>query len=173
MSFAAALVVFVVLTTANRQPGQSETGSDTLTASQRVQADLDQAATLEDSGNVTQAASVYQAVLRSHPDNEVALAQLGWIEFQIGQQGNKSSLIGDGRSKLARAVSLNGSDYAARLYLGSFLLEQDADYAGAVEQYRAFLGDHPPSSVVQQAAPVLRTAFTQAGQPLPPEVPRS
>ncbi len=171
VSFAAAVIVLLVLTTAQRQPGQSVTGADPLTSAQRVEADLNQAASDQNRGKLTLAVELYQSVISGHPDNEVALAQLGWLEFQIGQQSRNTSLINDAKVKLDRAVFLNGSDYAARLYLGTFLLEQDANYRGAVAQYRQFLADHPPKSVVTEAAPVLRTAFVQAGQPLPSQFP--
>jgi len=46
---------------------------------------LAQAATEEDDGNLAQAADLYQSVLDSHPDNEVALAQLGWLEFETAK----------------------------------------------------------------------------------------
>ncbi len=68
-------------------PGQTATGSVSLSASQQVARTLDQAATVENQGQLGLAAQLYQQVLDAHPDNEVALAQLGWLEYRIGQQG--------------------------------------------------------------------------------------
>jgi tetratricopeptide (TPR) repeat protein len=170
-AFAAALILIVSLSAANRAPGQSITGSVAQTASQQIEESLAQAATEESEGQIGPAAQLYQSVLTKHPDNEVAMAQLGWLEFETGEQGKSQSLISDARVKLDKAVQLDPSDFAARLYLGTVLLQQDGDAAGAVAQYRQFLADDPPASVLKQAASVLREAYRQAGVPLPSQVP--
>jgi tetratricopeptide (TPR) repeat protein len=162
-----ALVVAVATFASDRQPGQSATGTFAQTEAQQTGASLAQAATDENQGQVGEAAQLYQSVLHQHPDNEVALAQLGWLEFETGRQGNSASLMADARAKLVRAVRLNPGDYAARLYLGTLLLQRDADATGAVVQYRQFLADRPPTSLVAQAGPEIRSAFQQAGLPVP------
>jgi cytochrome c-type biogenesis protein CcmH len=172
-AFAAALILIVSLSASNRAPGQSITGSVAQTASQQVEESLTQAATEESEGQIGPAAQLYQSVLTKHPGNEVAMAQLGWLEFETGQQGGSQSLISDARAKLNKAVQLDPTDFAARLYLGTVLLQQDGNAAGAVAQYRQFLADNPPASVVKQAASVLRQAYRQAGIPLPSSVPAS
>jgi cytochrome c-type biogenesis protein CcmH len=172
-AFAAALVLSVSLFSTSRQPGESATGSFAQTAQQQIEETLAQAATDENQGELGQAANLYQSVITKHPDNEVALAQLGWLEFETGQQGKSSSLIADGRAKLNRAVQLDPGDYAVRLYLGTVLLQQDGNPVGAVGEYRKFLADSPPAAVLQQAAPELRQAFTEAGLPVPASVPSS
>lgn len=169
-AFAGALILAVSLFATDRQPGQSVTGSFAQTAQQQVEESLAQAATDENQGQVDQAAQLYQSVLTKHPDNEVAMAQLGWLEYQSGRGGRNLSLISNGRAKLSRAVSLEPTDYAARLYLGTVLLQQDGDAAGAVAQYQQFLADRPPESIVEQAAPEVRQAFQKAGVPVPPAV---
>ena len=64
-------------------------------------------------------------------------------------------------------MKLAPDDYAARLYLGTVLLQQDGNAAGAVAQYRMFLADGPPTALVEQAAPVISAAYQKAGLPLP------
>jgi cytochrome c-type biogenesis protein CcmH len=169
-SFGAALVVAVFVFASSRQPGQSATGSFAESAQQQTAVDLAQAATDVNSGQLGAAANLYQSVLTKHPDNEVAMAQLGWLEFQTGQQGKSASLVADGRAKLTRAVQLDPTDYAAHLYLGTLLVQQGGDAVGAVDQYRQFLADGPPASLVAQAAPQIRQAYRQAGQPVPAAV---
>ncbi len=171
VAFAAALVTAVTLFATDRQPGQSITGTFAQSASQVIEETLAQAATDENQGQAGQAAQLYQSVLDKHPDNEVALAQLGWLEYQTGQQGNSASLISDARAKLLRSVTLDRHDYAARLYLGTLLLQRDGNAAGAVAQYQQFLANSPPAALVAQAAPEIRDAFTRAGVPVPPGVP--
>jgi cytochrome c-type biogenesis protein CcmH/NrfG len=169
-AFAAALVLAVTLFASNRAPGQTITGSITLSQGQQIAQTLSEAASEVNDGELGQAAQLYQSVLTKHPDNEVALAQLGWLEYETGVHGASTSLIDDARAKLDRAVQLDPTDYAARLYLGTFLLDQDHDAAGAVAQYRDFLADGPPSSLVAQAAPEVRQAYQQAGVAVPAQV---
>ena len=169
-AFAAALVVAVFLFASARQPGQSVTGSFAETPQQQVEETLAQAATDENQGQPDQAAQLYQSVLTKNPDNEVAMAQLGWLEYQTGRSGGSASLVKDGTAKLDRAVALDPGDYAVRLYLGTVLMEEDSDAAGAVAQYRQFLADSPPPAIVKQAAAEVRAAYQQAGDPVPAEV---
>ena len=61
----------------------------------------------------------------------------------------------------------NPGDYAVRLYLGTVQLQYDDNAAGAVAQYRHFLADGPPATLVQQAAPEIRNAYQQAGLAVP------
>jgi cytochrome c-type biogenesis protein CcmH len=173
LAFGAALVVAVTQLSSSRLPGQTPTGSVSLAAPQQVQETLAQAATEEGDGQVTQAASLYHEVLAAHPDNEVALAQLGWIEFEAAHPTGDRALLSDARAKLRRAVQLDPGDDAAHLYLGTLLFEQDASASAAVAQFTQFLDDQPPAALVAQAAPVLRPAYAAAGVPLPPQVPTS
>jgi cytochrome c-type biogenesis protein CcmH len=169
-AFGAALILAVSLFATDRMPGQSATGSFAETPAQQTEENLAQAATDVNSGEGGQAAQLYQTVLDKHPDNEVALAQLGWLEYQSGQQGDEPSLISEARTKLNRAVALDPGDYAVRLYLGTVYLEQDDDPTAAVAQYGKFLADKPPAALVAQAASELRNAYQQAGVPVPAQV---
>jgi cytochrome c-type biogenesis protein CcmH/NrfG len=171
-AFALALVLVVALSLSHRQPGQAATGSVSQTEQQQLATTLDQAANDVNAGDTTDAATLYQAVLAAHPDNEVALAQLGWIEVQVGRSGGTgaSTLVADGRAKLERAVALDPGDPAARLYLGTTRLLVDGDAAGAVAEYRQFLADGPPATLVRQAAPTIRQAYQRAGEPVPAQV---
>ncbi|HEX3980403.1 MAG TPA: tetratricopeptide repeat protein, partial [Acidimicrobiales bacterium] len=167
---AAALVVAVSLFASDRQPGESATGSFSQSQTQQIEETLDQAATDENQGQVGPAAQLYQSVLDKHPHNEVALAQLGWLEYETGVQGSSTSLIDKARTDLTAAVGLDPGDYAAHLYLGTLLFQRDGDASGAVSQYRQFLADHPPQTLVAQATPELRAAYQKAGVALPSQV---
>jgi cytochrome c-type biogenesis protein CcmH/NrfG len=172
-AFTVALIVAVTQFSSNRLPGQTPTGSQNLSPSQQTEETLAQAASDENRGQVEQAASLYQNVLDQHPGNEVALAQLGWIEFETGHPTGNRSLVADAKTKLDRAVQLDPQDYAARLYLGTVLLQQDGDPSAAVAQFGMFHADGPPAALVSQAAPVIRQAYTEAGDPIPAWVPAS
>ncbi len=161
----------VFLAVGPRHAGQTVTGNIPLTGQQQVAAWLAQAAADVNGDQLGPAAVLYTKVLDRDPSNEVALAQLGYLEYRTGVDGNDASLIAQGTSMLHKAVSLVPDDFAARLYLGTVLFQHDGDAAGAVVQYRAFLADSPPASVLSQAAPVIRQAFAAAGQPVPAGLP--
>jgi cytochrome c-type biogenesis protein CcmH len=169
--FVAALIVAVPVFASRRLPGQTATGSVQLSPSQQITRTLDQAATAENEGQLGVAAQLYQSVLAGHPGNEPALVQLGWLEYRIGSSGSSASLIAQARTDLARAALLAPGDYAVHLYQGTILLHQDGDAPGAVDQYRLFLADDPPATVLDQAAATVRAAFTQAGEPVPADLP--
>jgi cytochrome c-type biogenesis protein CcmH/NrfF/tetratricopeptide (TPR) repeat protein len=169
--FGVSLVVAVPLFASSRLPGQTATGSVNLSPSQQLARSLDQAATVENQGQLGLAAQLYQSILASHADNEVALAQLGWLEYRIGRAGSSATLVADARTRLNQAASLAPGDYAVHLYLGTILLQQDGNAAGAVDQFRMFLAADPPATVVRQAASTLRAGFVQAGRSVPAGVP--
>ncbi|MHB1709829.1 MAG: cytochrome c-type biogenesis protein CcmH [Acidimicrobiales bacterium] len=169
-AFAAALILVVALFATNRLPGETSSGNVTVGKQARAQRTLAQAATLENEGHAGEAVRLYQRVLRQYPKNEVAMAQLGWLEYRTGVAGKSVALIADGTAKLDQAVHLNPGDYAARLYLGTVLLDHGNDPAAAVTQYRAFLAARPPVALVDQAAPEVRRAYVLARVPVPPEV---
>lgn len=171
--FAVAAVLVVPAFTSVRLPGQTPTGSVSLSPTQQTSRTLDQAAALEDQGQVGGAASLYQSVLATHPNNEVALAQLGWLEYRVAVQGGSSSLLADARQKLAQAVALNPHDWAAHLYQGTIDLEHDGNPAAATTEFGLFLAADPPATVLAQSAAVVRSAYLQAGRPVPPQVPAS
>lgn len=173
LAFTAALVVAVTQFSSSRLPGQTPTGSVALSPAQQTTETLAQAATDVNEGKVDQAASLYQTVLDKHPYNEPALAQLGWIEFESGHLSGDQTLLSNARSKLDRAVQLDPKDYAARLYLGTFLLEEESNPSAAVAEFQRFFADDPPPALVSQAAPIIRQAYTSAGDPLPPGLPSS
>jgi len=170
-AFGSAIVLLVALFASNQLPGQAITGNVALSQQEQAAQTLAQAAALENQNQLGQAAQLYHKVLAQNPKDEVALAQLGWLEYEIGQQGADASLIANGRNKLEQAVKLDPGDYAVRLYLGTVLLQLDHDPAGAVAQYKRFLAANPPGAVLAQAAPTLRQAYGQAGVPVPAGVP--
>jgi len=80
----AGLVLVVSLFATSRLPGQTVSGNITLSQQAQTQQTLAQAAALENENQPGPAAQLYQKVLDQQPENEVALAQLGWLEYEIG-----------------------------------------------------------------------------------------
>jgi len=152
-----------------RLPGESVTGSVTLTPSQRTAQTLAQAETLESQGNDVEAVKLYGTVLHQEPNQEQALAELGWLEYEAGAEAKQATLLSLGEADEQRAERLVPGDFAPHLYLGSMLLAQ-GDATGAVDQYRDFLADHPPRAKVSAAVPFIVKAFSEAHL-APPSLP--
>jgi tetratricopeptide (TPR) repeat protein len=173
-ALAAAVVLAVVLIAVPRLPGQTETGSVTLSQQQKIAQTLAQAAVYEDGGQFSQAARLYNQILAQDPHQAQATAQLGWLDYQVGSSGKSATLTAEGRKLVESAVQLDPQDFAGHLYLGTILLQQDHDATGAVAQYQEFLAatnPEPGAAVIKQAAPYIRQAFAQAGVAVPSKVP--
>jgi tetratricopeptide (TPR) repeat protein len=166
-AFAAAAIVLVAAKLTERLPGQFATGSVSLSPGQLVQRRLAQAAVLEAKGQYLQALQVYEQVLASDSRQPVALAEAGWLEYQAGIQSKDRAVEERGASFVAESVALDPSAYAGHLYLGTIDLDRGQPSA-AVEQYRLFLAERPPSSVLARAHPFLVKAFSEAHDALPP-----
>ena len=95
-AFGAALVLSVSLFATDRLPGQSATGSIASARASSSTRHWPRRPPTRTQGDLGQAAQLYQSVLAAHPDNEVALAQLGWLEFETGRPGTtaRSSATG-------------------------------------------------------------------------------
>lgn len=162
-------VVLVVEGTSSRLPGDTATGSISLSRQQQIQRELSQAQSLESSGDAVRALAVYHQVLQQDPTQEEALAESGWLEYQAGAQAKSSSLLSQGQDDEQKAERSDPAAFAPHLYLGSMLLVE-GDYSGAVAQYKLFLSAGPPASVISTAAPFVDRAYDEDGL-TPPSLP--
>jgi tetratricopeptide (TPR) repeat protein len=173
MAVAGILVLVVALSTlvvtlqaGTRLPGETGSGSVTLSPAQQEHQTLLQAEALEASGDASEAVALYRQVLARDPTQAEALSESGWLEFEAGVQAKDAAVLTQAQQLEERAQRVDPGDGTPHLYLGSMLLSE-GDPAGAVTQYSAFLGDHPPVREVEQAAPFITRAFTDAGRPVP------
>jgi len=150
----------------SRLPGETVTGSVSLSPAEQTARTLAQAQTLEGQGDAAGAVQLYETVLRQHPDQEEALAEVGWLEYEAGAQAKKGTLLVLGAQEERKAESVSPGAFAPHLYLGSMLLTQGHPQE-AVAEYRLFLADHPPRATVRNAVPFLTKAFSEAHQALP------
>ncbi len=167
-------IVTVPLFASDRLPGQSVTGSVATTPAQQAAEILAQAAADENQGQLGQAAQLYQSVLDTHPDNEVALAQLGWLEYQTGQQGTERVADGrrPGQARPGRASSTRATTPSTSIW-ARCCLQQDDDPAGAVDPVPAVPGR--PSAGRRWSArppPSSGRPSPQAGEPVPAGIAR-
>jgi tetratricopeptide (TPR) repeat protein len=145
----------------SRLPGESATGSVTLSPSQQTARTLAQAETLENDGNPVEAVKLYESVLHQDPTQEQALAEVGWLEYEAGAEARKADLLSVGEQQEQEAERVAPTAFAPHLYLGSMLLAQ-GDASGAVAQYRLFLAEQPPRATVTAAVPFITKAFSEA-----------
>jgi tetratricopeptide (TPR) repeat protein len=157
--------------TSSRLPGETATGSVSLSRAQQIQRTLSQAQTLESQGDASRALVLYEQVLSEEPNQEQALSEAGWLEFEAGVQAKNASLLSKGQADEQKAEAVDLSSYSPHLYLGSMLLVE-GDSTAAVAQYRSFLADNPPTSVVVNAKPFIERAF-EGAHLSPPALPGS
>ena len=154
-----------------RLPGESVTGSVTLTPAQQTARTLAQAETLESQGDAVDAVRLYELGPRQDPNQEQALAEMGWLEYEAGAEakqgdppltgGGRGAAGRTGRSRRLRPPPLPGIDAAG---------------PGRPDRRRSsstgdFLADHPPRAKVTAAVPFIMRGLLR-GPPDRPLAPR-
>ena len=163
---AALAVTLVVTQTGARLPGQTASGSVSLSPGAQMRRTLAQAQALESSGDDAQALRLFSQVLAQDPTQPEALAESGWLEFEAGAKSQDAAVLSQAQDTEQTAERAEPGAYVPHLYLGSMLLAEGSA-TGAVSQYRQFLADGPPSAEVHVARALITEAFRQAGQPVP------
>ncbi len=164
---AAGGVILVVHFVQARQPGQSSSGSVSVSQAQQIEQQLGQAAALNNKGNVKGALELYNKVLSEDPANPAALAYAGYLQWDLGSTAHVATLVRIGRAEIETAVKDAPTFYQAHLFDGLVLQNQDHDHAAAVTQFNDFLADGPPAAELSQVAPLVAGAYRSAGEPLP------
>ena len=173
---AAGMTLGILRATSPRLLGEGATGSVTVNGTQLVDRQLAQAAQEVDQGSTTsleEGIAIYRQVLREDPHQPQALAEAGYLTWEAGYEAGQSALADRGRAMVFESIGIEPDDYAAHLFAGTIDLRQGNDAPAAVAEFRAFLVEHPPAALVAAAASTLRTAFAQAGQPVPAGIPAS
>ncbi len=168
--FALAAVVLVVVELGVRLPGQTVTGSITLSKQQRIARLTDQGETALIQGNDAAAVVAFDDVLAIDPHQVEALSEAGWLQFAAGVRGHRAALVRLGQRDEAEAVAQAPSSFAPRFYYGA-MLAQEHDFEAAVAQFEAGLADHPPSSTVSVFVTTIEKVFHEARVPVPAGLP--
>jgi tetratricopeptide (TPR) repeat protein len=147
-----------------RSPGQTITGTIP-TLGPSVGAQLNEAQADLTAGKYLEAVKLFDAVIRQDPKNAEALAYRGWLLRLTGVAAKDASLVDRGLASVraAEAADVNYPD--AHFFAGEILLRDKNDPAGAVTEFRAFLGHNPPSAMVPQVQGELDAAVAQSGTP--------
>lgn len=150
-----------------RLPGESASGSVSLTSAAQVRQELDQASVLASEGKLQSAIAVYDTVLTAIPHQAEALAYKGWFVRLAGLAAHSKVAVADGDVTLAEAARVAPGYALARVFYGIALLDDEADGSGALVQFRAFLADKPSSTLLDSVGTQLASAFTAEHAPVP------
>lgn len=157
-----------ILIIQDQRHGQQELAKALAVASEN-QAIL-KARVLANQGQDVEALKLLSSVLKSDPNQPVALAYQGWLLRQAGEKDKDQALINQGQLFLEKSVRLDPGYPDARVFLGLILYQDRHDLNGAVTQFKAFLADHPDPSFIKATKSVIIQAYRQAGIAIPQQL---
>lgn len=146
-----------------RLPGDSTSGSVTLSSPEQAQKELVQASTLAGEGNVAGAIDAYDMVLASEPDNAEALTYKGWLERLAAIAAGKRKLLKEGDHLIEHAATSHPSFADAQGLYGVALVQDEGKARLALGYFRRFVADHPSSSLIDALAPTIKATFAAEG----------
>ena len=167
VSLLAAVGLFAAHLAGVRLPGQSETGSITLSEAALVNQDLQEAALAANVGEPQTAVVFYQEVLAKVPDQQVALTYDGWLTRLSGLDAHDATAVRAGDAKLAAAARLHPGYADGEGLYGIAAYEDDHEVAVAVSVLSRCAADRPSKELLDAVDPVAKTVFHLAGKPLP------
>lgn len=150
-----------------RLPGESATGSVTLSSAQQEQETLDRAAILGSQGQAAEAVQLYDEVLRTDPDQPDALTYGGWLVRLAGLSSKNRVVVAAGDASIAKAVKVAPGYPDAHALLAVVLYEDFARPKSAVVQFRDAALRGGSANLLASVAPIAARAFKAAGEPLP------
>lgn len=154
----------VTRTSGERLPGQESSGGP----DRSPRALLQQAIDLDNSGQLVEAAKLYDAVLVEDPENVVALSRRGWVLGRSGRQARNLELLEAGFLYLDRATKIDPSYADAHAFKG-LVLGALARPEEAGCEFRTWLAIAPITDGQRpMIEAVLDEATKQAGGTLPP-----
>lgn len=154
--------LLVARTAGERLPGQPGAGNITPTGASD---DLAEARAHIGRGNAVEAIKVYDRIIAVDPRNAEALTYRGWLVALAGRSAGDAGLVDKGLEFVDRAIEADPRYPDARVFKGLILYQDKNDPAGAVPEFRAFLGLDPPRDMVPMVEDVLRRALEATGQP--------
>jgi len=152
-ALAAGVVLWSSVTT--RQPGESATGSISVSDAKMIANLLNEGEVDVANGNVGGALAAYDAVLLIDANNVTALTQSGWFYFNVGSSKQNLAYVQRGTERLRMAVSLASSSPSAHLYYGIAALSTPGNEQLARRQFERFIALKPPPALRAVADPYL------------------
>ena len=166
--FVAGAALLAVSLAGVRLPGESATGSVTLSSAQQEQETLERAAILGSEGQVAEAVQLYNQVLQADPTQPDALAYGGWLVRLAGLASKNRLVLARGDASVARAVKVAPGYPDGHALLGVILYEDFGRPAAASAQFRDALDTGASKSLISSVAQIAAKAFAASRQPLPP-----
>ncbi len=150
-----------------RLPGESATGTVSLSSAQQERETLDRAAILGSEGQVANAVQLYNEVLQKDPEQPDALTYGGWLVRLAGLSSRNRLVVARGDASVARAVKVAPGYPDGHALYGVILYEDFARPVAAVAQFRDALSAGASKSLLMSVAEVAARAFEAAREPLP------
>ena len=166
--FVAAATLLAASLAGVRLPGESATGSVTLSSAQQERETLDRAAVLGSEGQVAGAVQLYNQVLQRDPNQPDALAYGGWLVRLAGLSSKNRIVLARGDASVARAVKVAPGYPDGHALLGVILYEDFGRPGAASVQFRAALSAGASRNLLMSVAAIAAAAFAAAEEPLPP-----
>jgi hypothetical protein len=167
VSLLAAVGLFAAHLAGVRLPGQSATGTITLSESATVNEELAEAALEANAGAPQTAVLLYEAVLAKEPEQQVALTYAGWLTRLSGLNAHDATAVRAGDAQLAAVARLHPAYPDGEGLYGIAAYEDDHDVAAAVAAFSRCAVDKPSTELLDAVAPVAKTVFNLAKKPLP------
>lgn len=149
----------VAAASGTRLPGDTITGD----IRQTTPALLQQAATLAQEGDFTEALQIYDEVLADDPANVEALSERGLLLVSLAEATERPSLADQGRASIEQALAVDPGEPRALFYLGLALRLQGDDEAAANAFSNALAADPPPA--LRQAIQSFLASIADGGAP--------
>ncbi len=166
--FVAAAALLAASLAGVRLPGESATGSVSLSGAQQEQETLARAAVVGSEGQVAEAVQLYDQVLRTDPNQPDALAYGGWLIRLAGLSARNRVVLARGDASVAKAVKVAPGYPDGHALYGVILYEDFGNPKAASVQFRDALRAGASKNLLTSVAPIAAKAFAAAREPLPP-----
>lgn len=167
ISLLAATGLFAAHLAGVRLPGESATGSITLSTSDAVNQDLAKASLYANAGQPQTAVAFYEAALEENPEQQVALTYAGWLTRLAGLNAHSAQTVRAGDADLEAAARLHPGYADGEGLYGIAAYEDNHDLAAAVTAFTRCAADTPSAELLDAVAPVAEKVFSRARAPLP------
>ena len=143
--------VLLARSAGERLPGQTVTG----TIAQGSTDQISHAQQLAGQGKILEAIKLYDAVLKTDPQNPVALAQRGWLVSRAG-------LADEGLVSIDKAIAADPSYPDAHFFKAMILWRDQHKPADAVAEFQAVLDHDPPPDLANTVSQLKAQAEAEA-----------
>lgn len=110
---------------------------------------------------------LYSQILKTDPDEPIALAQQGYLISQVGSKYGDVALINSGKQEISKAIKVSPNLAQAYLYLGTIYAIDLNNYQKASRCFEQFLKYNHDKNLLNSARDLLLMTFQKAKVPVP------